>query len=456
MRWAAAAAVGVLSAAATGQQELGELVRQSERLGVRTGVAVRDLDGRELLFAHRAGEAFAPASNLKLVTAAAVLHGLGAGHRFTTRFVLQGGVLVVQGGGDPNLCGDGDDAPAAVFAAVAKALRARGAAAIAGIELQAGPFTGPERPPTWPQDQLDAWYCPPTGAFVLERGTFVLRLEAHGGGEAAVAIVAPPVELPLRGSIPLVDSRKNAVYGAIDLGSAVRLSGRFWRRSPPVEIRTALREPAAWFEATLRQALRHGGVAIDAAARPADGEVYVHRSPLLPALRRALEDSSNFDAEQLLRVLGAARGDGSFDGGLQAERTALRGLCGNLPAEVALFDGSGLSAPNRLLPAVLVEVLRATLRSPHGKALLDCLPRGGESGTLEDRFENAEVGGRVAAKTGWIRGASALSGVVQRGERLRVFSILMNYDPARGGLNKQLKALQERMVAAIDAMPEAQ
>ena len=35
----------------------------------------------------------------------------------------------------------------------------------------------------------------------------------------------------------------------------------------------------------------------------------------------------------------------------------------------------------------------------------------------------------------------------------RLFSILMSYDPTRGGLNRQLKKLQERIVEAMDRLP---
>lgn len=450
----AAVVVAALGSAGATAQDLAELVRQAEKLSVRTGVAVRDLDGGELLYGHRAGEAFAPASNLKLVTAAAALYGLGGDYQFTTRFELRGGKLVVHGGGDPNLCGDGDLGPEQVFGRVAAALRRRGVDAVAAVRLDAGNFTGPDRPETWPRDQLDTYYCAPTGAFVLQQGVFVLRLQNDGGADASVRLVAPAIDLPLRGSIPLVDGQKGAVYGAIDLGDAIKLSGRFWRRSPPVEIRTAVRAPEPWFQRALEQALQRGGVRIDAAATPADAEVYVHRSPLQPALQRALEDSSNFDAEQMLRVLGSRHGDGSFAGGVQALRDSLRGLFGNLPPQVEICDGSGLSAGNRVTPAMLVELLRATLRGANARLLLDCLPVGGESGTLEKRFAGRDIGARVAAKTGWIRGASALSGVLHRQDGgIRAFSILMNYEPSRSGLNKQLKQLQERMVEAMDALP---
>jgi len=57
----------------------------------------------------------------------------------------------------------------------------------------------------------------------------------------------------------------------------------------------------------------------------------------------------------------------------------------------------------------------------------------------------------VRAKTGWIRGASSLSGLVEREDGTRRwFSILMSYDQKQDGLNKDLKQLQEQIVQAID------
>ena len=89
--------------------------------------------------------------------------------------------------------------------------------------------------------------------------------------------------------------------------------------------------------------------------------------------------------------------------------------------------------------------------SPAGALLRACLPVAGQSGTLAERFTGTDLVGRVRAKTGWIRGASALSGMLERADgSVRYFSILMNYDPKKDGLNRDLKRLQEDIVRAID------
>jgi D-alanyl-D-alanine carboxypeptidase len=98
-------------------------------------------------------------------------------------------------------------------------------------------------------------------------------------------------------------------------------------------------------------------------------------------------------------------------------------------------------------------MLRAAA-APGGAVLRACLPVAGQSGTLAERFHGTELVGRVRAKTGWIRGASALSGMVEgKDGTVRWFAILMNYDPKQDGRNKDLKRLQEQIVQVIERMP---
>jgi serine-type D-Ala-D-Ala carboxypeptidase/endopeptidase (penicillin-binding protein 4) len=434
------------------QSSLAHAVAAAEQLGARTGVAVVDATGK-VLYRHRATETFAPASNMKVLTAAAALHGLGADYRFTTRFRLRGGRLVVEASGDPNWRAGTVHDPAVVFATVAAELVRLGVRSLAGVELEAGTFVGPSRPHSWPQDQLQTYYCAPTGGFVLDSGTFSVRIRGGGGACAAVEIAAPIVDLPIRGNIELVDRSKGAVYGATDLGDAVQVRGRFPRKGNPVTIRTAVNDPTAWYERALHKQLRDAGIAIGQGGADGIGDrlVHEHRSDLRQVIQRMLEDSSNFDAEQCLRVLGHhTRDNGRLTGGLEALHHQLEQLVGGVPADAVLADGSGLSKDNRLTPGLLVVALVRSHTGPAGAVLRSCLPVAGQTGTLSDRFTGTDLIGRVRAKTGWIRGASALSGMVEgKDGKLRWFSILMNYDPKQDGLNKDLKRLQEDIVQAV-------
>ena len=71
------AALAAVPVAAQGSGSLHALVRRSEAIGVRTGVVVLEVRAERVRYRHRAGEAFLPASNQKLLTVAVALRALG-------------------------------------------------------------------------------------------------------------------------------------------------------------------------------------------------------------------------------------------------------------------------------------------------------------------------------------------------------------------------------------------
>lgn len=448
---AAAAPLARAAPQSATERALAELVSEAERLGTTTGVMVLDVGGDRPVFAHRALEAFAPASNMKLLSAVAAVSGLGSDYRFETRFELRSGVLVVRAGGDPTWREGTAQDPDTILDRALAPLREAGITRVRGVELDQGVFTGDLRPRGWPKDQLDRSYCAPTGGLVLEEGCFTVRIRAGRGAAARATLLGPATGIPFSGRIRMTDDRrKGSVYGVWDDGERLRLIGNFYSRARPVRVVGAVRDPATWFRAALLEALDRAGIRLDTAAPEIDLPAFVHSSPLLPAVRRALVHSSNFASEQTIRVLGRELlGDGSLAGGIAAMRAQLQRLVGNLPASTRLVDASGLSKGNRVTPVLLADVLLAALSQEPD--LIATLPSPGGPGTLSSRFVGSEVASRVRAKTGWIAGASALSGVLEtRDGQRRVFAILMNYDPGRGGLNAQLKKLQERMVEAMD------
>lgn len=71
---------------------------------LKNGGAVVESEDGELLFEHRADDSFIPASTIKVATAAAALHTLGAGYRFVTKFYrTPDGCIGILGSGDPSI-----------------------------------------------------------------------------------------------------------------------------------------------------------------------------------------------------------------------------------------------------------------------------------------------------------------------------------------------------------------
>jgi D-alanyl-D-alanine carboxypeptidase/D-alanyl-D-alanine-endopeptidase (penicillin-binding protein 4) len=393
---------------------------------------------------------------------------LTADHLFTTRFAAGGatkdgvldGPLVVTAGGDPCLSSRaGGYPPASLFARLAASLEEHGIRKVAGglVALLAD-YPLPHRPATWPQDQLGFAYAAPSAGLVLQEGCLDLTIDPTSGDAATLRFEPAGLPLAVRGRIAVTDDRKaGGRYGAALAGDTVRLWGAYWRRAGPAVARLPVPDPELVFLQALRSALVGHGVDVageDVVLRtraeppPPDATLFVQKTPIAPALRAALTDSSNFHAEMLLRALGrAGGGDGSLADGCRALTAFLaRHRAG--PGESVVADGSGLSKDNRVSPRIVAAVLGDALAAgDDGHVLVSSLAVGGASGTLADRFTEPSATGRVRAKTGWVRGASSLSGIADaRSGRRYVFSILMNYDPDRNGFNRELKEWQDRIV----------
>ncbi|MEO6710812.1 MAG: D-alanyl-D-alanine carboxypeptidase, partial [Planctomycetota bacterium] len=119
------------------------------------------------------------------------------------------------------------------------------------------------------------------------------------------------------------------------------------------------------------------------------------------------------------------------------------------------IDGSGLSDRNRVSARQLTALIQAVACGDSRSARIyrSSLAVGGVSGTLDGRMRSAKVKGRVFAKTGFIDGTSALSGIVKtRDEGELIFSILVNYDEF-GGLNSSVwKPMEDQVCELLAGM----
>jgi len=212
--------------------------------------------------------------------------------------------------------------------------------------------------------------------------------------------------------------------------------------------------PVELFGSVLRDALRRAGVTVrgttrrerDAAGGPRIAEL---RSPVDAILRPINADSRNGVADQLFLALGhTVVGEGTREGGRAATMRAFERL-GVPSAGFHQVDGSGLSRDDRATARQIAALLEAVLGGNPASAarFRDSLAVAGRRGTLESRLGGTPSEGRVAGKTGWISGVSALSGVAEGlSGRTIVFSILVEYPARAGGLNTHcFKPMQDEM-----------
>jgi len=159
--------------------------------------------------------------------------------------------------------------------------------------------------------------------------------------------------------------------------------------------------------------------------------------------------SQNLHAELVLRLLGKALGsDGSIEQGTRVVRQFLLSA-GISDSDFFLFDGSGMSANDRIAPRALTQLLAYASHQPWGAPWRNTFPAAGIDGTLAGRFKNSPLKGRLWAKTGTLNETNALSGYLaaNSGQTL-AFSIMVNGH--RPGSLSELQAI-DRIAEAIAA-----
>ena len=420
---------------------------------VRVAVHVRELGRPGSELALDADRAQMPASNMKLVTTAAALVLLGPGWHFTTTAeagaALEGGALrgdlVLRAGGDPLYDPDAGGSVDGLLAPLVERLWDAGLRRVEGdLVLDEGDFADPAVPPGWPDEgQHWAEYCALAGGFSANRGCVTVTVSGTSPGKPA-RVVVEPRHHGLAQTVDLETTAGGKLVVRIDAHGAagVIVKGGVPARVSNWSDACAHRDPVLLFGSALAGALRERGIALagdlrrerGAAGGPVLGELY---TPLASVLGPINTDSNNGCADQLFLALGHARGGaGTRDAAARVTAEALERL-GVPSAGFEQTDGSGLSRHNHVSARQMTALIAAVLELPGpAPALFQAsLAVGGRTGTLSDRLDGASVAGRVHAKTGFIGGVSALSGVVESHAGPRyAFSILVEY-PAVDGLN---------------------
>ncbi len=327
-----------------------------------------DLATGKAVYSRNASLPLLPASNEKLAVTYAALTALGPSFRIETDVLGEGrqvdstwqGDLVLKGYGDPTLV-PGD------LTVLAKQVRAAGVTRVTGrVVADESWFDARRTAPGW-KASFYIEESPPLSALIVDRGR-VGRYTSHDPALAAAGLF-----------------RAELVRAGVRVGGGTA-----------------------------------HGVADDSAVPLAA----IDSAPLRAIVRWMDRVSDNFEAEMLLKQLGAVHAEhGTTSAGVGVV-TGLLTQAGVPMAGVRLVDGSGLSLLDRFTTSALVSLLMVMWNDAGVRPeLLAALPVAGRSGTLVDRMRGTPAAGVVLAKTGTTSNASALSGFV--GDRY-VFSILQN------------------------------
>lgn len=448
------------------------------------GVLAVSLDTGDTLFARNVDAPMIPASNVKLLTTAAALHYLGGDFRYRTFVLATGpvvdgvlqGDLVLYGTGDPGLSDRFHPSRGAVFDTLAAELRRSGIERVAGRVLGDGTFfSGPDRVGDWDPTDLNDWFAAASPALSYNENVVTLRVEATRAGERPRVHTLPAHdgsqitnEARSVGGRP---SRRFVVERPDPLG-ATMVRGDLPTSSPDVWRRLTVQDPVLFAAHGFHRSLGAGGIRVDGApgrvagastsplgeARVFTGGAHTprvvaeHRSPPLREYLAVInQESHNLFADLVLRTVGrVVEGEGSYAAGARAVERFLTREVGLPEGSVHLVDGSGLADTNRATPGAFVAVVAHLSDSPAWETFWATLPEAG--GRQLRRMQRTQAAGNLRAKTGTIRGVSALSGMVRThdGERI-AFSIVSNQLPSAWGA----KRLEDRIGARLAALTRA-
>ena len=341
-------------------------------LGTLQAVVLNASTG-EVLFDRASETPASTASGMKTITAAAALLSLGPDYRATTRVFAEPSAktsIALVGGGDVTLsklpAGSQSvyrDAPklSSLSKQVIDWANSNGVNQITDIILDASLFAGPTWESSWKRDgQTDGWISD------------VTSLQLDGDRVSPKFFTSPKTARP------------------------VTSAGEQFR---------ALLGPLA-VNATLSEAKTPSGF-VEIAS--------VKSQPMSRWISHILQSSENIESEALGRLVSVNQGfDGSFSSMDPAFKKALASTDLDL-TNIYIRDASGLSNLNMVTPKFMAELMGLVNSGYEGFGLIKSnLPISGKTGTLLGRFKGslADAAGKIIAKTGYIREAYTLSGII--------------------------------------------
>ncbi len=335
---------------------VGEFIASRGLDSLNTAFLVFDLEKGETLAEYNRSKPLTPASIMKCVTVATLLHHDGHSRSFHTKVYTTGpvidgslsGNLLIVGSGDPSLNSRHEPKSADICAEIVSALRKEGIKEIKGrIVVDEKIFSGPAVPPSWATGDL---------------------AEAYGTGSHGL------------------NFEDNA------------LGGR------------SVANPSQTFISRLKAALKAAGITLglEDIKDGKDKLLVDHESaPYDEIMRSCMMRSDNQFAEALLRSFAVNRNrPGATELAARLEREFWHKQGAPLEG-VNIVDGSGLSRSNKVTADFMASVLKEMSGDPYYASFF---PLAGQEGTLRKFLAGTPLEGYIAMKTGSMRGIQCYAG----------------------------------------------
>ncbi len=406
-----------------------------------TGIFAEALNSGKTLYTYKADTPFSPASNMKAITAYAALKYLGPDFRYHTRFLTEaknvssGGLLVgnlyVKFDGDPSLQLQDLDA-------MVNQLSLLGIHTIQGsLVIDGSRYDSDGVSPGTVDGDRRYCYGAPVEAAILNKNCVSFRLLPTRVGEPAQVDLPYGMQLPVMSSVSTSASRNCHLSMEAGQNGDYHINGCVSVHAKPSNLTIPVPQGSQFSEAAMVALLQRHHIAVMGDRRfvvndsktPLRVIVDLPSKTLAELVVPMMKNSDNLFANTLFKTVGAHYNQqpGTWQNSASAVKAILQ-ASGIETTSMVIIDGSGLSRDNLVTARQFVEVLRAAYHDTKIRtAYFDALPVGGINGTLKHRLGFRDTIGKVHAKTGSMKGVSALSGyIVAKDNEVIIFSILVN------------------------------
>jgi len=437
--------------------------------GAIAGISIRSAANGKILYSHQGDIRLRPASNMKLLTAAAALDVLGENYTFPTEVYKEGNVNKKTLFGDVYLKGKGDPTlMKADFDKMAMDLKKL------GIKKIKGDIIGDD---SWYDDvrySLDLPWSDETAYYGAQISALTASPDTDYDAGSILVEVKPGAKI---GDSPKVKLTPNTNYIELDnqattievkgqrkitierlhAKNTIVIKGTIPVKSKEVKEWVGIWNPTRYAVTLFKDALTDQGIKITGNVKtglvPDTAEpLLVHQSmPLSQLVVPLMKLSNNGIAEVLIKEMGkTVKGEGSWDKGLEVVKQEI-GNWGVDTNTLVLRDGSGVSHVDLIPANQISQLLFVIQKEKWFPVYLNSLPIAGISnkmtgGSLRNRLKNSVIRGKVKAKTGTLTTVSSLSGYInsKSGQTL-IFSILLNnmLDEEKG------KQAEDRLVSIL-------